>query len=42
MLEDAVDRYSHLKTNKDPAFAQEAKNALAELKWAAASLAEKK
>ena len=42
MIEDAIDRYSPLKSNKNPAFAQEAKNALAELKWAAASIAEKK
>ena len=41
MLEDAIDRYSHFKNHKNPAIAQEAKNALAELKWVAASMSGK-
>ncbi|MBR7180697.1 MAG: hypothetical protein IKD42_03705 [Kiritimatiellae bacterium] len=41
IIDEAVARYSRLKDNPNPAFVQEAKNSLADLKWAAAALKKK-
>ena len=38
ILEKAIEKYSDLKQNADPNIAQEAKNALADIKWSASSL----
>ena len=38
MVEAAIAKYSPLKESKDPRAAQEAKNAIADLKWTLAAL----
>ena len=38
VLEKAIEKYSPLKQSEDPAVSQEAKNALADIKWSASSL----
>ena len=37
-MEEALKKYSSLKQSADPRVAQEAKNALADIKWSMASL----
>ena len=41
MLEKAIEKYAELKQSKNPNIAQEAKNALADIKWSEATLTKK-